>query len=266
MILDQIVAYKREFVETSKSSVPVGELKRAAADGPAPASFAQAVRKDPRSDVRVIAEVKKASPSKGVIREDFDPVWIARDYAANGAAAISVLTDERFFQGSLSFLRQIRTALPGAALLRKDFTIDEYQIYEARAAGASAILLITAILDRKQLSDYRQLAEELGMAALTEVHLEREADLAAELGARIIGVNNRDLKTFEVDISQTERVMRLLGGPRPEFTFVAESGISTPDHVDFFRKIGVDAMLVGESLMREASPGIAIRRLLGKRE
>lgn len=263
MILDEIAAYKKEFVAAAKRARPLSGLKARAADAPQPAPFAEAVRRSSGSDVRVIAEVKKASPSKGIIREDFDPVWIAASYAEHGAAAISVLTDEEFFKGHIDFLRQVRAELPGVPLLRKDFTIDEYQIYEAREAGASAVLLIAALLDKHELAGFRELAASLGMDALTEVHTEREADLAAENGASIIGVNNRDLRTFKVDLQQTERIMRLLGAPLEGYIFVAESGISGPDDADYMRRLGVDALLVGESLMREKNPGKGIPALLG---
>jgi len=265
-ILDEIVAYKKEFVLVCKLRSPLIELKGRATEMPAPPLFAPAIHRAADEDVNVIAEVKKASPSKGVIREDFDPLRIAVDYAEHEASAISVLTDEKFFQGDLAYLRQIRSEIDSVPLLRKDFTIDEYQIYEARAAGAGAILLIASILDKFQLVDYRKLAQELGMEALTEVHTEAEADRVAELGARIIGVNNRDLQTFSVDIKQTEKIIRLLGGPMPGFIFIAESGISKPEHVDYLRTVGVDAILVGESLMREKSPGLAILQLLGRND
>lgn len=263
MILDEIIEYKREFVAHSKTLVPLAELKGRVLDIPAAPKFAPSIHRGPEDDLNVIAEVKKASPSKGVIREDFDPLKIAIDYAEHGAAAISVLTDEQFFQGRLEYLREIRRELDTTPLLRKEFVIDEYQIYEARDAGAAAILLITGILDRFQLVGFRDLARDLGMDTLTEVHLEREADLAAEYGAKIIGVNNRDLRTFEVDIKRTEKIIRLLGGPKEGYIFVAESGISKPEHVDYLRGIGVDAILVGESLMREKKPGEALVKLLG---
>lgn len=266
MILDEIVNYKREFVAQRKRVLPQAELKKLMADAPAPLDFAAAITRKKSEPMRVISEVKKASPSKGVIREDFDPVAIAADYAEHQTNAISVLTDEKFFRGHLDFLRQVRREVPQVPLLRKDFTIDEYQIFEAREAGASAVLLITGILDRHQLVDYRQLANELGMAALTEVHLEREADLAAELGAPIIGINNRDLRTFQVDLHQTQRIMELLGGPQEGFTFVAESGIRSHKDVEYLHSIGADAILVGESLMREKQPGKALERLLGRDE
>lgn len=266
MILDKIVAYKQEFVAHCKRTAPLADIKSRALDLPVPPDFRAAIHRGADEDLNIIAEVKKASPSKGVIREDFDAVRIAIDYAEHQADAISVLTDEEFFQGHLDYLRQIRAEVEETPLLRKDFTIDEYQIYEAREAGAAAILLITGILDKFQLVDYRQLAEELGMAALTEVHLESEADRAAELGARMIGINNRDLQTFEIDLKQTEKIIRLLGGVRPGFIFVAESGISKPAHVDYLRVVGVDAILVGESLMREPKPGVALHKLLRRDE
>ncbi|MGI8908331.1 MAG: indole-3-glycerol phosphate synthase TrpC [Candidatus Sumerlaeaceae bacterium] len=267
-ILQQIVEYKREFLENAKRKVPLADLKSRMLDMPCPPLFAPAIHRGDEETVNVIAEVKKKSPSKGVIREDFDPIRIAIDYAEHGAAAISVLTDEEFFAGSLDYLRQIRAEFEDdhMPLLRKDFTIDEYQVYEARDAGAAAILLITSILDKYQLVDYRELANELGMDALTEVHLEAEADRAAELGARIIGINNRDLRTFSVDLKQTQKIMRLLGAPLPGYMFVAESGIQTYEHVQQLSSFGVDAILVGETLMREPKPGTALQKLMGRDE
>lgn len=261
MILDEIVAYKRAFVAECKRKRPLTELKSRLADLGQPADFKRAIiRKGELPEV--IAEIKKASPSKGIIRENFRPVEIAESYVQHGAAALSILTDEEFFKGHLDYLREVHQRFPATPILRKDFTVDEYQIYEARVAGASCILLIVAILDKYQLTDFRQLAEELGMAALTEVHLEREADLAAEYGARLIGINNRNLRTFEVDLSTTERIITLLGGPSDEFTFVAESGISKPKDVAYLAKLGVDAMLIGESFMRADEPGEALSSLL----
>ncbi|MBX7247233.1 MAG: indole-3-glycerol phosphate synthase TrpC [Candidatus Sumerlaeaceae bacterium] len=265
-ILDDIVAYKRDFVAARKRQIPLVEIKERAADMLPPPAFLAAIHRGADEDINVIAEVKKKSPSKGIIREDFDPIRIAIDYAEHDAAAISVLTDEQFFDGRLDYLRQIRGELTETPLLRKDFTIDEYQIYEAREAGAAAILLITGILDKFQLVGFRELAEDLGMAALTEVHTEREADFAAEHGARIVGVNNRDLNTFDVDLKQTQKILQLLGGPRKGFVFVAESGISKPAHVEYLRQVGVDAILVGESLMREPKPGKALVKLLKRDE
>lgn len=263
-ILQSIVDYKKEFVAAAKSRVSLEDIKAQAKDALQAASFGEAIKRASADEpVRVIAEVKKASPSKGIIREDFHPVDIAQNYTEHGASAISVLTDEHYFKGSLDYLTAIHGAVPRTPLLRKDFTIDEYQIYEAKAAGASAVLLITGILDKHELVGFRELANELGMDALTEVHLEKEGDIAAENGATIIGVNNRDLRTFHVDLSQTLKIINLLGGPRKGITFVAESGIATRSDVVEVENYGVDAILVGESLMRLDLPGTGIPALIG---
>lgn len=265
-ILDEIVAYKQEFLDHTRRGRSLADVRSAMADQPpaTTASFAASIaRQAADAPLNVIAEVKKASPSKGIIREDFHPVAIAESYAHHGAAAISVLTDEEFFKGSLDYLRQVRKALPAMPLLRKDFTIDEYQIYEAREAGASAVLLIAAILDKYQLRDYRELAQSLQMDALVEVHSEAEADIVAESGAKIIGINNRNLKNFEVDIAQTQRVMQLLGAPREGYIFVGESGIHTVDDAELIKSYQVDAILVGESLMKQKEPGAGIPVLRG---
>lgn len=263
-ILDEIVAYKRTFLEAAQGKQPLSDIKKMASDAPPARGFRKSLETSDEWPVRVIAEVKKGSPSKGVIRDDFDPLIIAESYAEHGAAAISVLTDEHYFLGHLDFLTAIHDHLPATPLLRKDFTIGEYQIYEARASGASAILLIAAILDKHQLRDYRQLAESLGMDALTEVHLEKEADLVAELGARLIGINNRNLHDFSVDLAHTERIINLLGagGASDEFLFVAESGIRSGQDVIRLKDAGARAILVGETFMREREPGGALQRLL----
>jgi indole-3-glycerol phosphate synthase len=261
VILDKIVAYKREFVKESKQKRPLREIVARLEDCLPVPSFADAIRRK-TAVPEIIAEIKKASPSKGVIREDFDPLALAESYVSSGASAVSILTDEAFFQGHLDYLRSVHERFPSLPILRKDFVIDEYQIYEARESGASAVLLIVAILDKHQLVDFRSLAEELGMSALTEVHREAEADIAAEMGARIIGINNRDLRTFEVDLRTTEQIVRLLGGPSPDFVFVSESGISTPEDVVSLSKIGVDALLIGETFMRAQDPGAALRALV----
>lgn len=262
-ILDEIVAYKREFVAQAARQRSLADIKARLADAAPAPDFKAALHRPEGAPLRVIAEVKKASPSKGIIREDFDPVATATSYATHGAAAISVLTDEKFFQGHLDYLRAIREAVPATPLLRKDFTVGEYQIYEAREAGAAAVLLIAGVLDRHELVDLRELAEGLGMAALTEVHTEAEADMVAEGGAKIIGVNNRDLRTFEVDIAQTQRVMKLLGAPLPGYVFIGESGIHTAEDAATVAAYGVDAILVGESLMRLDTPGAGIPVLQG---
>jgi indole-3-glycerol phosphate synthase len=218
--------------------------------------------------VALIAEIKKASPSAGIIRPDFDPVVIARHYEAAGASCLSVLTDEKFFQGSLEYLREIRRAVK-LPLLRKDFIIDERQILEAIQWGADAILLIVSILDDTRLRRFHTLAVEAGLTALVEVHDEAELDRAIEAEAKLIGVNNRDLKTFKVDLATTERLAaRLLsikaGSPGEKPVLVAESGIHTHADVERLARCGAQAILVGESLMREADMTGKIRELLAE--
>jgi indole-3-glycerol phosphate synthase len=211
--------------------------------------------------IGLIAEVKKASPSRGLLRADFDPVALARNYRDAGASAISVLTDERHFQGSLDHLRAIREALPERPpLLRKDFLVDEYQAYEARAHGADAILLIVAILEDSALKDLIAIAGSLGMGALVEVHDEHDLKRAAAARANIIGVNNRDLRTFDVDLATTERLAPLAP---PGSTLVAESGILTRDDVRRLEKCGAHAVLIGEALVTAADPAAKISELFG---
>ncbi|SDP61517.1 indole-3-glycerol phosphate synthase TrpC [Desulforhopalus singaporensis] len=199
--------------------------------------------------VSVIAEVKKASPSKGVICRDFDPVAIAENYVANGAQAISVLTDEEFFQGSMQYLMQVRSAV-ALPVLRKDFIIDEVQIQEAKTCGTDAILLIAAILDLKQLVDYQALANELGMDVLVEVHDEYETETALQAGSDLIGINNRNLKDFTIDLETTFRLKKMIP---PEIPVVSESGLKSAEDFMRLRKEGVCAALVGETLMRAGS-------------
>jgi indole-3-glycerol phosphate synthase len=207
--------------------------------------------------VSIIAEAKKASPSKGVIRPDFDPVAIAKSYAAGGAQAMSVLTDEKFFQGSLSYIPAVRAAVD-LPVLRKDFIIHEEQIREARVYGADAVLLIAAILQEIQIKDYLDLTRDLGMDALVEVHDEAEMEKALKTGARLIGVNNRDLRDFSMDLNNTFRLQKMM--PR-ETPLVSESGISTPDDMKRLADHGVAAALIGEILMRSGDPGTAIAEL-----
>jgi indole-3-glycerol phosphate synthase len=210
------------------------------------------------SERRIIAEVKKASPSKGLIRADFDPVAIAQDYAAHGARAISVLTEEHFFQGSLRHLEQIRAAV-SVPLLRKDFTLDPYQIVEAKSCGADAILLIAALLDGALMRELREQAGELGLDSLVEVHSEQELAAALDAGAGVIGINNRDLKTFTVDLATTQRLTPLLP---PGTTAVCESGIDSLEQIRRVEAWGVHVFLVGESLMRAPAPGKKLAELL----
>ncbi|MBI4286210.1 MAG: indole-3-glycerol phosphate synthase TrpC [Chloroflexi bacterium] len=252
MILDQIVAANLPELEARKRSLPLADLKRLAMAQPPPLDFAAALRGD---DIRLIAEVKKASPSKGVIRADFDPVAIARTYATNGAAAISVLTESKYFQGSLDYLRKIRAALGDRLpLLRKDFIHDPYQVYEARANGADALLLIVAILTETRLAELLALGHKLGMSCLVEVHNEAELAVALSSGAKIMGVNNRDLQTFSVDLNTTERLRPLIP---PDRIVVSESGIKTREDIRRLEEMRVDAVLIGEALM--SAPDIAAR-------
>ncbi len=228
--------------------------------------FFGALKQPRRGDVGLIAEVKKASPSLGVICTDFDPVRIAREYEAAGASCLSVLTDEKFFQGSLDYLRSIRQAV-SLPLLRKDFIIDERQILEAIEGGADAILLIVAILSDEQLSHFHALADAAGLTALVEVHDEAELERALRSGARLVGVNNRDLKNFRVDLGTTERlaarVHTAADGSSTGRLLVAESGIHTRADVERLRQCGSRAILVGESLMKSGDIALKIEELLG---
>ncbi|BCJ85400.1 indole-3-glycerol phosphate synthase TrpC [Effusibacillus dendaii] len=260
MILDRIVDVKRQEVARLRESLNVSEALNQIAGLPPTRGFINALR-SAQTEVALIAEVKKASPSKGVIRPDFDPVAIAKQYEAAGASAISVLTDEQFFQGSGSYLGEIRKEV-GLPLLRKDFIIDELQIYEARMLGADAILLITAILSVDEIRRFQSLAADLGLDALVEVHDRQELASALAAEARLIGVNNRDLRTFDVDLNTTVEVAKQL----PEGSFlVSESGIFTYHDIQFVRQAGASAVLIGESLMRADSIPSAIDQLLGRK-
>ncbi|MCX7926197.1 MAG: indole-3-glycerol phosphate synthase TrpC [Fimbriimonadales bacterium] len=254
-ILQRILETKREEVDSRRRAAPLAELKARLHDLPPPRGFHHALRHS-ANPIALIAEIKRASPSKGMIREDFDPAAIAEQYAAAGADALSVLTDEPYFQGKPEYVLQARERVPLPAL-RKDFILDAYQVYESRALGADAILLIVAALpDRKQLHDLRALAESLGMDALVEVHDEWELETAVESGATLIGVNNRDLRTFEVSLETTFRLLRYFPD---EATCVSESGIETAEQVQRLHAAGVHALLVGETLMRAADPVATVR-------
>lgn len=258
MILDRIVARKREEVEEAKGLLPVGELRARIADTPPPRPFRNALLTS-NHPVSLIAEVKRASPSKGLIRPDFDPIAIATAYASHGAAAISVLTDVHFFQGDLAYLSSIRKAVD-LPLLRKEFIIDSYQVFESRAAFADAILLIVACLEGHQLQEYLHLAHELSMDAIVEVHDEAELATAIDAGANLIGINNRNLHTFETTLSVTERLARLIPADIP---FISESGIFTRADILRVQQAGARAVLVGESLMRQDDIGGHMAHLLG---
>ncbi len=263
-LLDTIVAFKRvEAAQLPAQSITPEVLGKAVALGGRRRDFMAALLHPRRGDVALIAEVKKASPSAGVICKDFDPVRIAREYEAAGASCLSILTDKEFFQGSLEDLRRVRQAVT-LPLLRKDFIIDERQILEAIVWGADAILLIVAILSAAQLATYHSLASEAGLAALVEAHDEAELERAVAVGARLIGVNNRDLKTFKVELSTTERLAaRLRECPgREQRLIVAESGIRTRADVERLARAGADAFLVGESLMRDGDIKARMAELL----
>lgn len=244
MILNQIVADNRLELESRKRSTPLAELQRAALGQSPPLDFASALHGD---RIQLIAEVKKASPSRGIIRPDFNPVEIAQTYAGNGASAISVLTEAKYFQGSFNHLRDIRSALGNKLpLLRKDFLYDPYHIYESRAYGADSLLLIVAILTSERLNELIGLSRELGMSCLVEVHNEAELEIALRCQSRIIGINNRDLSTFTVDLATTERLRPLIP---PGRIVVSESGIKDRGDMEKLKRWGVDAALIGESLM-----------------
>ena len=257
-ILDQIVATKRIEIERAKSGRPEAELRAQLADAPLVRDFFAPLAAG--GPIKLIAEVKKASPSAGAIRADFDPVAIARIYEAHGATCISVLTDEPHFQGRLEYLTQIRAAVH-LPVLRKDFILDSYQLLEARAAGADAVLLIAECLDDCNLRKLFNETCELGMTPLVELYEPANLPRVLEAGATLIGVNNRNLHTFEVDLEHT---IRLRDELPDDCVLVGESGIKTRTDVQRLESAGVDAILVGESLMRESDIGAAVNRLLGK--
>jgi indole-3-glycerol phosphate synthase len=256
MILDQIISHKREEIKRDKAITPSAELEKRLASAPKPRKFKAAISKP--NKINLIAEVKKASPSKGVIREDFDPVKIAKLYESNGASALSVLTDEKFFQGSLSHLTQIREAVK-LPILRKEFIIDEYQVYQSRVFGADAILLIVACLTLDELKRLYNLATDLKLDSLMEVHTVEELKTALEVGCEIIGINNRNLKTFHTDINTTFKLKELIPDDK---IVVSESGIYSASDVKLLKSCGINAILVGEALMREEDIGKKVRELV----
>ena len=266
-ILDNIVEEKkREVAKLPARIIAAGDLRDAMLEHGERRDFISALQ-NPRGDIALIAEVKQASPSAGVICKDFDPVKIAKEYEAAGASCLSVLTDEKFFQGSLDYLRQIRAAVK-IPLLRKDFIIDERQILEAIEWGADAILLIVAILTDEQLAKFHSLAVEAGLAVLVEVHDEAELARALKISPALIGVNNRDLKTFKVDLATTEKIAAKMEDGRWKMgktsrLLIAESGIHTCADVERLKKWGANAILVGESLLRGGDIKSKIRELIG---
>ncbi len=257
-ILKKILAVKREEVAAAFAARPPAAVKAEAEAQPAARDFVGAIRGRVGADgTAVIAEIKKASPSKGVIRADFRPAEIAADYAMHGAACLSVLTDQRFFQGSAAYLREARNAC-SLPVLRKDFLVDPWQVFEARAMGADAILLIVAALSLEQMQEMEAIAHSLGMAVLVECHDGAELDVALQLATPLIGINNRNLRTFDVSLDTT---LSQLGRIPADRIVVTESGILTAADVALMRDRGVHAFLVGEAFMRAASPGAELARL-----
>lgn len=254
-ILEQIVARKRERLEEAKRRLPQEQLL---AELPTVIGGGRLVSALRRNAINIIAEIKRRSPSKGVIRENFDPVKIARNYSDNGASAISCLTEEDFFDGSLDHLRRVREIAP-LPLLRKDFIFDEYQIYEAASAGADAVLLIAAMLDGPRLDDLLQTAYSLGLDALVEIHDREELEKALCHDVRLLGINNRNLRTFETTLDTS---LRLAADLPKEITLVSESGIRTRTDIERLRDAGFHAFLIGEELMRAEDEGKALRDLL----
>lgn len=260
MFLDKIVATKRAEVE-AMSSFSIQEAEKAISELPPCLGFEQALTLRSNRSMGLIAEVKKASPSKGLIREDFHPVGLAQAYERAGADCISVLTDVQYFQGSNEYLKAVRQAV-NVPLLRKDFTIDPKQIYEARLIGADAILLIAAILTTDQMKQYLALASDLGLDALVEVHDREELERALELDTQLIGINNRNLKTFVTDLQTTEELIQYIPAGR---TVVSESGISSVSDMAYLRQIGSKAVLIGEHFMRQPVVEQAVHDLMGPR-
>ncbi|QJC51876.1 indole-3-glycerol phosphate synthase TrpC [Paenibacillus albicereus] len=260
MFLDRIVHTKKSEVEALASRFSLSAYEREISGMEPCRGFVGAVTERRRREVGLIAEVKKASPSKGLIRPDFHPVDLARTYEQAGADCISVLTDREYFQGAPEFLTAIREAA-SVPLLRKDFLVDYRQVYEARVIGADAVLLIAAILDRARLKELHEIAEALGMDVLVEVHDERELDGVLDAGiAKLIGINNRNLHTFETSLETTERLMRMVPAGTP---VISESSISSPADVAYVRAAGAAGVLVGEHFMRQPEPGEAVEQLLG---
>jgi indole-3-glycerol phosphate synthase len=261
MILDDIVANTRLEVAAAKERLPPAELIAMAEVAPPRRDYLAALRPAPDSgEIRVIAEIKRASPSKGVIRGEIDLLALAASYIAGGAAVISVLTDRKFFGGTLEDLSRV-SSYGSVPTLRKDFLIDPYQVYEAVVAGASSALLIVGILDDQELADLIALERSLGLEPQVEAHDEAEVERALRAGAIIIGINNRDLRNFAVDLGTTERLRQLIPADR---VVVSESGINTAADVDRLRAAGVQAIHVGESLMVSADPALKLRELVGR--
>ena len=259
-ILNKILATKVIEVAAAKVQISLDDVKRLAKNQPKPRDFVGAIRaKIAAGNAAVIAEIKKASPSKGVIRENFNPAEIAKSYEAGGAACLSVLTDIEYFQGSADYLKQARAAC-NLPVLRKDFMIDAYQVYEARAMGADCILLIVAALELSKMRELETVAHQLGMAVLVEVHDGDELELALQLETPLVGINNRNLRTFDVTLQTT---LGLLSRMPDDRIIVTESGIFTADDVKLMRDNHVHIFLVGEAFMRQPEPGVELAKVFG---
>jgi indole-3-glycerol phosphate synthase len=259
MFLDKIVATKKEEIEALKLRFSLAAAEKQISELPQCYGFTRAISTGRKRETGLIAEVKKASPSKGLIREDFNPVDLAKAYERAGADCISVLTDELYFQGSNAYLSDIRQQVK-VPILRKDFTIDFRQIYEARLIGADAILLIAAILTTDQMREYLQISREIGLDALVEVHDHEELARVLELDAALIGINNRNLQTFVTDLKTTEKLINMIPSGK---TIVSESGIAHAEEVQYLRQVGADAVLIGETFMRNANVEHAVEEMMG---
>lgn len=267
-MLSKIISTKKEEIEYLKTKIPLSELKAKIRDMEETRGFLNALSPSPREGegekggkvTKIIAEIKKASPSKGIIREDFNPLKIAEIYQENGASAISVLTDKPFFQGNIEYLSKVKeiVTLP---ILRKDFIISEYQVFESRVHGADALLLIASALEKNQMEDYMGIGMEMGMPALIEAHTKEDIEKALSSRANLIGINNRDLSTFKVDIKTAEELIRYLPD---SVTVVSESGIEKRDDILYLQGVGADAFLIGEALMRERDIGKKLKEFLSK--
>ena len=255
--LSKIIENKRSEVKGAKERIPLKELKTKLDSLKPRRNFKGAITRP--HHINLIAEIKKASPSAGVLREDFDPVKIAQVYKSTGAHALSVLTDEKYFGGNLEFMRKIRGKVD-LPILRKDFMIDEYQIYESAVYGADAILLIADILSEDQMKRFNEIACEFGLACIAEVHSEEDMGKALNSNIDIIGINNRDLRTFKIDIEATTRLIKLMPKGRAA---VSESGITTHENVMYLKSLGVNAVLIGEAFMRSQDIGAKVKEIMG---
>lgn len=258
MILDKIVKSKKDALNKSKIECNIRLLETLINNQHEVVNFKDSLKKQFTNDIRIIAEIKKASPSKGIIREDFDPIAIAKQYEANHAAAISILTESEFFMGKLEYLKEIKNSVK-IPVLRKDFLFDPYQIYEARANGADAVLLIAAILEKPLLDELLSIVTELSMSALVEVHTKEELETVLQTKAEIIGINNRNLKTFKTDIQTSIDLMTDIPDSK---IIVTESGITTKEDIIKLSEAGVDAFLIGETFMRSENPGEMLNKFI----